>query len=140
MNRLRSLDPPPPVVRYEHKHPRDLIHFDIKRLACIVKPDHRVHGDRSKEVRGAGWEHLHIAIDDHTRLAFAARRAYQAVIDGGARGKPAEENSLHSGEKVATSAQTVPAQEAPAKPARGVVLEFAAKMRPNPGREVLLNA
>ncbi len=57
MNRLRSLDPPPPVVRCEHKHPRDLIHFDIKRLARIVKPGHRVHGDRSKEVRGAGWEY-----------------------------------------------------------------------------------
>ncbi len=35
MNRLRSLDPPPPVVRYEHKHPGNLIHFDIKRLARI---------------------------------------------------------------------------------------------------------
>ncbi len=58
----------------------------------------------------------------------------------GAKGKPAEENSLDSGEKVATSTQTMPAQEAPAKPARGVALEFAAKMRPNRGREVLLNA
>ena len=36
MNRLRSLDPPPPVVRYEHKHPGDLIHFDIKRLATTA--------------------------------------------------------------------------------------------------------
>jgi transposase InsO family protein len=72
MNRLRSLDPPPPVVRYEHKHPGDLIHFDIKRLARIVKPGHRVHGDRTRETRGAGYEYLHIAIDDHTRLAFAA--------------------------------------------------------------------
>jgi transposase-like protein len=35
MNRLRSLDPPPPVVRYEHKHPGNLIHFDIKHLARI---------------------------------------------------------------------------------------------------------
>ena len=56
MNRLRSLDPPPPVVRYEHKHPGDLIHFDIKRLARIVKPGHRVHGDRPRETRGAGYE------------------------------------------------------------------------------------
>ena len=72
MNRLRSLDPPPPVVRYEHKRPGDLIHFDIKRLARIVKPGHRVHGDRTQETRGAGYEYLHIAIDDHTRLAFAA--------------------------------------------------------------------
>ena len=71
MNRLRSLDPPPPVVRYEHQRLGDLIHFDIKRLARIVKPGHRVHGDRTQETRGAGYEYLHIAIDDHTRIAFA---------------------------------------------------------------------
>lgn len=63
MNRLRSLDPPPPpVVRYEHKRPGSMIHFDIKRLAKIVKPGHRVHGDRTKETRGAGYEYLHIVI------------------------------------------------------------------------------
>jgi transposase InsO family protein len=72
LNRLRSLDPPPPVVRYEHKHPGDLIHFDIKRLARIVKPGHRIHGDRTRETRGAGYEYLHIAIDDHSRIGFAA--------------------------------------------------------------------
>jgi transposase len=72
MNRLRSLDPPPPVVRYEHPHPGDLIHFDIKRLARIVKPGHRIHGDRTRETRGAGYEYLHIAIDDHSRISFAA--------------------------------------------------------------------
>jgi transposase InsO family protein len=66
MNRLGSLDPPPPVVRYEHRRPGDLIHFDIKRLARIVKPGHRIHGDRTRETRGAGYEFLHIAI------AFAA--------------------------------------------------------------------
>jgi transposase InsO family protein len=72
MNRLRSLDPPPPVVRYEHKHPGDLIHFDIKRLARIVKPGHRVHGDYTRKTTGAGYEYLHIAIDDHSRISFAA--------------------------------------------------------------------
>jgi transposase InsO family protein len=72
MNRLRSLDPPPPVVRYEHKRPGSLIHFDIKRLARIVKPGHRVHGDRTRETRRAGYEYLHIAIDDHSRISFAA--------------------------------------------------------------------
>jgi transposase InsO family protein len=72
LNRLRSLDPPPPVVRYEHKHPGDLIHFDIKRLARILKPGHRIHGDRTRETRRAGWEYLHIAIDDHSRIAFSA--------------------------------------------------------------------
>ncbi len=72
MNRLQSLDPPPPVVRYEHKRPGDLIHFDIKRLARIVKPGHRVHGDRTRQTRGAGYGYLHIAIDDHSRIRFAA--------------------------------------------------------------------
>ena len=72
LNRLRSLDPPPPVVRYEHKHPGDLVHFDIKRLARIRRPGHRVTGDRRKESRGAGWEYLHVAIDDHSRIGFSA--------------------------------------------------------------------
>jgi len=72
MNRLRSLDPPPPVVRYEHQRPGDLIHFDIKRLARIVKPGHRVHGDYTRKTTGAGYEYLHIAIDDHSRTSFAA--------------------------------------------------------------------
>ena len=72
MNRLRSLDPPPPVQRYEHNHPGDLIHFDIKRLARFDKPGHRVTGIFSKESRGVGWEYLHIAIDDHSRIAFSA--------------------------------------------------------------------
>jgi transposase InsO family protein len=72
MNRLRSLDPPPPVIRYEHKHPGDLIHFDIKRLARIRKPGHRVTGDRRKKACGVGWEYLHVAVDDHSRIAFSA--------------------------------------------------------------------
>lgn len=73
MNRLPSLDPPPPVIRYEHKHPGDLIRFDIKHLACICKPGHRVTGDRRKESRGAGWEYLHIAIDDHITTGLPTR-------------------------------------------------------------------
>ena len=72
LHRLDALDPPPPVVRYEHPRPGDLIHFDIKRLARIVRPGHRVHGDRTRETRGAGYEFLHIAVDDHSRIACAA--------------------------------------------------------------------
>jgi transposase InsO family protein len=72
MNRLRSLDPPPPVVRYEHRHPGDLIHFDIKRLARFNKPGHRVTGVPGNESRGIGYEYLHVAIDDHSRIAFSA--------------------------------------------------------------------
>jgi transposase InsO family protein len=72
LNRLRSLDPPPPVLRYEHDHPGDMIHFDIKCLACIVRPGSRVTGQLNRRARGAGWEYLHIAIDDHSRIAFSA--------------------------------------------------------------------
>ena len=71
-HRLAALEPPPPVRRYEREHPGDLIHFDIKKLARIERTGHRITGDRQHDhVRGAGWEYLHIAIDDHSRLAFA---------------------------------------------------------------------
>jgi transposase InsO family protein len=72
LNRLRSLDPPPPVVRYEHPHPGDMIHLDIKCLARIVQPGYRVTGRMDQRSRGAGWEYLHVAIDDCSRMAFAA--------------------------------------------------------------------
>jgi len=70
--RLQALEPPLPVRRYERAHPGELIHFDIKKLARIERTGHRITGDRQRDhVRGAGWEFLHIAIDDHSRLAFA---------------------------------------------------------------------
>ena len=69
--RLALLRPPPPVRRYEREAPGDLLHFDIKKLARIERPGHRISGDRRDHTPGAGWEYLHIAIDDHSRLAFA---------------------------------------------------------------------
>jgi len=73
LHRLSALEPPPPVLRYEREHPGELIHFDIKKLARIERTGHRITGDRQRDhTRGAGWEYLHIAIDDHSRLAFAA--------------------------------------------------------------------
>ena len=59
--------------RYEHPHPGDLLHVDVKKLGRV--PDGggwRVHG-RSEDVRGRGlgWDYVHVAIDDHTRLAYA---------------------------------------------------------------------
>ena len=69
---LCALCPPPPLRRYERAQPGELIHFDIKKLARIERTGHRITGDRQHDhVRGAGWEYLHIAIDDHSRLAFA---------------------------------------------------------------------
>jgi transposase InsO family protein len=72
LNRIRDLEPQPPVVRYEHAAPGDLLHFDIKRLVRIQRPSHRVTGDRRDGVKGIGAEFLHIAIDDHSRIAFTA--------------------------------------------------------------------
>jgi transposase InsO family protein len=72
LNRIRDIEPQPPVVRYEHEAPGDLLHFDIKRLVKIKRPSHRVTGDRRDTVRGIGAEFLHIAIDDHSRIAFTA--------------------------------------------------------------------
>jgi transposase InsO family protein len=72
LNRIRDLDPAPVVQRYEHAAPGDLLHLDIKKLARIVRPSHRVTGDRRDETRGIGWEYVHVAIDDHSRIAFSA--------------------------------------------------------------------
>jgi transposase InsO family protein len=68
---LPALDPPPPVRRYEHPAPGDLLHLDTKKLGRIVRPGHRVTGDPRDSVDGAGWEAAHVAIDDHSRVAFA---------------------------------------------------------------------
>ena len=50
--------------------PGELLHLDTKKLARIRRIGHRIHGDRSKRVYGAGWEFAHVCIDDHTRLAY----------------------------------------------------------------------
>jgi len=71
LSRLRDLQPSVPLVRYEHPHPGDLLHLDTKKLARIAKPGHRLTGNPRDETRGAGWEMLHVAIDDHSRIAFS---------------------------------------------------------------------
>jgi transposase InsO family protein len=72
-----------PERRYERKRPGELIHVDVKKLGRIQLPGHRVTGNRAVRARRtrvgnqgrllgtAGWEFVHIAIDDATRLAYA---------------------------------------------------------------------
>jgi transposase InsO family protein len=72
LNRMRDLEPPPVVQRYEHEAPGDLLHLDIKRLVRIARPSHRVTGNRRDKVPGIGAEYVHVAIDDHSRIAFSA--------------------------------------------------------------------
>jgi len=72
LNRLNSLEPAAPARRYERQCPGELIHIDIKKLGRFERPGHRVTGDRQgcRNVH-AGWEFVHVAIDDHSRVAFA---------------------------------------------------------------------
>jgi transposase InsO family protein len=72
LNRISQIEPAEPVLRYEHAAAGDLLHIDIKKLARIVKAGHRITGDPRDETRGAGWEFLYVAVDDHSRLAYTA--------------------------------------------------------------------
>ena len=70
LSRLKSLTPSEPPRRYERAQPGDLIHIDVKKLGRIVRVGHRITGDRRDHTEGAGWEFVHVAIDDHSRLAY----------------------------------------------------------------------
>jgi transposase InsO family protein len=66
-----------PAERYERERPGELIHVDVKKLGRIARPGHRVLGQQGRAVAGhhrqvynLGWEFVHIAIDDCTRLAY----------------------------------------------------------------------
>lgn len=69
-SRLGRLSAPPLVQRYEHDAPGDLLHVDTKKLGCIAGIGHRITGQRGPRVRGRGWEVLHVAVDDHSRVAY----------------------------------------------------------------------
>ncbi|WP_329440639.1 IS481 family transposase [Streptomyces sp. NBC_01426] len=87
MHRLAFMDRPTGTVirRYERDHPGELIHVDVKKLGRI--PDgggHRVLGrDAGRPIRGMGFDYVHSAVDDHSRLAYS---------------------EIHNDEKVATCA------------------------------------
>ena len=62
----------------------ELLHLDIKKLARFWRPGHRVTGNRTGQSDGAGWEFVHIAIDDFSRIAYAeilGRESGQASAD-----------------------------------------------------------
>jgi transposase InsO family protein len=71
LSRLKNLEPKEPVVRYQRDRAGELVHYDIKKLARIGRIGHRIHGDRTRMVRGIGWEFVHVAIDDASRMAYA---------------------------------------------------------------------
>lgn len=74
LNRIRDLEPAEPERRYERESPGEIIHIDIKKLGRFERVGHRISGDRSgpNKSRGAGWDFVHVCIDDHSRVAFSA--------------------------------------------------------------------
>ena len=50
----------------------ELLHLDIKKLGRIERVGHRITGHHGDQINGAGWEYLHVVIDDHSRLSWAA--------------------------------------------------------------------
>jgi transposase InsO family protein len=78
LSKLKALDPPEPVRRYERQTPGELLHIDIKKLGKFNKIGHRITGDRRGQSdqrthgkKGPGWEYVHVCIDDASRIAFS---------------------------------------------------------------------
>jgi transposase InsO family protein len=70
IGRLAALEPKAPVRRYQRERPGELLHLDIKKLARFEGVGHRITGDRRGKSRDMGYDCLHVAIDDATRLAY----------------------------------------------------------------------
>ncbi len=70
---LSALEPQPPRPRYERAAPGELVHLDIKKLGRFNAVGHRITGNKSQPgvTRGVGFEFVHVAIDDHSRVATA---------------------------------------------------------------------
>lgn len=80
LQRLSRLDLPPPPRRYQWDNPLDLLHIDITKLGRIERVGHRINGDRRTRSRGAGWEYVHVCIDDASRVAYAQIMADERAV------------------------------------------------------------
>jgi transposase InsO family protein len=80
LGKLKALEPVEPVRRYNWEHPGDLLHLDVKKLGRFRKPGHRVTGDKTKQPHGAGYEYVHVCIDDATRVAYVEVLADQTGL------------------------------------------------------------
>ena len=84
LSRLDRLEPRPPVVRYERERPGELVHLDTKQLGRIpsgggLPAARRSTGyDGGRRRRAIGWNRVHVAVDDHSRLAYAEELADEA--------------------------------------------------------------
>ena len=72
LNRLAALEPAEPIRRYERAAPGEIVHIDIKKLGKFNRIGHRITGGRIGQSKSRrGWEYVHLAIDDHSRLAYS---------------------------------------------------------------------
>lgn len=92
---LSSIEPAPPRPRYERATPGEIIHIDIKKLGRFNAIGHRITGDRTRQSNqrnngtAPGWEYVHVAIDDHSRVAFSQIKASEKKEPAVAQLKPA---------------------------------------------------
>jgi transposase InsO family protein len=81
LSRLSRLEPPEPANRYCRRHPGELIHLDVKTLGRFAKPGKRVLGrGPGRRTHNAGWEAVHVAVDDATRLAYVEVLPNQTAV------------------------------------------------------------
>lgn len=75
IGRLQDIDPKQKAIRYERDAPGDLIHIDIKKVGIIAGIGHRFtagkRNNRTERKQGTGWEYIHAAVDDYSRMAYA---------------------------------------------------------------------
>lgn len=65
----RERQPRPPANRYEYPSVGAMVHLDTKKLGRFWQPGKRVTGNPRIDSTGAGWHHVHVAVDDHSRHA-----------------------------------------------------------------------
>ncbi len=70
VSHIKKLAPLEPVVRFEQDGPGELLHVDIKKLGRFWRPGHRVTGQPKQDSEGAGWEYVHVCVDDYSRVAY----------------------------------------------------------------------
>lgn len=80
LNRLSRLEPPEPPNRYVRRHAGELVHLDVKTLGRFAKPGKRALGvGAGRHTNKAGWEAVHVAVDDASRLAYVEVLANQTA-------------------------------------------------------------
>jgi transposase InsO family protein len=81
LNRLSRLEPVEPPNRYLRRHPGELVHLDVKTLGRFAKPGKRVLGvGPGRHTNKAGWEAVHVAVDDASRLAYVEVLPNQTAV------------------------------------------------------------